>query len=176
MSANKKITPVAILLLVLLVVSVVANFLLYSMWTVTVESNASLEEDVASLELSNDQLETQVNNLENQVADLEWWKSFLENETTELRAADLEVIDSGWYDNHPPLGSPYVNVYGTVVNFGDETAYEVVLTAKIYEGAVVLKSEDIPLEDIIGEWYGKFDVDVEYSGDADWVETSVSYT
>ena len=50
------------------------------------------------------------------------------------------------------------------------------LTIKIYEGAVLLKTENITLEDIYGEWYVKFDVDIQYSGDADWIDSSVSWT
>ena len=169
MNTNKRIMPLAILLLVLLVVSGVANFVLYSMWTVTVADNASMEEDIANFQ-------TQVTNLQTQVSDLEWENEQLETENAGLKAADLELIDTSWTDNHPLLESPYVNVYGTVVNFGKETAYEVVLKVEIYEGAVLLKTENIYLEDIYGEWYGKFDVDIEYSGDADSVDMSVSWT
>ena len=135
--------PLAILLLVLLVVSGVANFVLYSMWTSAVTDNASLEEEVANFQTQVTSLQTQVNSLENQVLDLEWWKSYLENETAELTAARLDLIDTHWEDNHPLFGSPYVRVYGTVVNFGIETAYEVVLKVEIYEGAVLLKTENI---------------------------------
>ena len=101
---------------------------------------------------------------------------YLEAENVELKAADLELIDTWWTDNHPLFGSPYVNAYGMVVNFGKETAHNVVIAVEIYEGSVLLKVENVSLEDIWGEWYGKFDFDVEYSGDADSVDISVSYT
>jgi len=179
-----------ITLTTLLIASIVGHFVLYSMWATAVTDNNSLEENIANIELSNNQLETQVSNLqtqmdslETQVSDLEWeneelewWKSYLENETTELKAANLDLIDTSWTDNHPWLGSPYVHVDGTVVNFGKETAYNVVVTVKIYEQAVLLKTEDISLEDIWGEWYGKFDVDIGYSGDATSVDRDLSWT
>ena len=165
-----------ITLTTLLIVSIVGHFVLYSMWANAVTYNRSLIHKKGDLELTNILLEDQVANLQTQVSDLEWWKSYLENETAELKAANLDLIDTSWTDNHPWLGTPYVHVYGTVVNFGEETAYEVVLTVEIYEGAVLLKTENINLEDIWGEWYGKFDVDINYSGDADSVDRSVSWT
>ena len=176
MNTNKRIMPLAVVLLVLLVVSGVANFVLYSMWTSAVADNASLEEEIANLGLSNDQLGSQVTSLQTQVNDLEWEVDYLETEIAELKAADLDLINNYWTDNHPLVGSPYVHVDGTVVNFGKETAYNVVLKVEIYEEAVLLKTKNIYLEDIYGEWYGKFDVDIEYSGDADSVDMSVSYT
>ena len=176
MNTNKRIMPLAILLLVLLVVSGVANFVLYSMWTSAVADNASLEEEVANFETQVANLQTQVDSLETQISYLEWENEQLETENAELKSADLDLIDTYWTDHHPLFGTPYVHIDGTVVNFGKETAYEVVLKVEIYEGAVLLKTENIYLEDIYGEWYGKFDVDINYSGDADSVDMSVSYT
>ena len=179
-NTNKRIMPLAVLLLVLLVVSGVANFVLYSMWTSAVADNASLEEEVANLELSLSNLEsslsTQVTNLQATVDSLETQVIALKWENEQLKSADLGLIDTYWTDNHPLFGSPYVHVDGTVVNFGRETAYEVVLKVEIYEDAVILKTENIYLENIWGNWYGKFDVDIGYSGDADSVDMSVSYT
>jgi len=165
-----------ITLTTLLIVSIVGHFVLYSMWATAVKDNNSLEEEKGNLELANDQLGTQATNLQTQVDALEWEMDYLETENAELKAADLDLIDTYWTDNHPLFENPYVNVYGTVVNFGKETAYNVVVTVKIYEEAVLLKTENITLEDIWGEWYGKFDVDVNYPGDATSVDRDLSWT
>ena len=179
-----------IVLACVLAASIAGNLLLYSTWTIATADNTSLKEDITNLETQVTSLQTQVNNLgtqvdalelensqlESDVESLQWQVDYLEDENAELKSANLGLIDTWWTDNHPLFGSSYVNAYGTVVNFGKETAYNVVITVKIYEEAVLLKTENISLEDIWGEWYGKFDVDIEYSGDADSVDMSVSYT
>ena len=103
-NTNKRIMPLAVLLLVLLVVSGVANFVLYSMWTSAVADNASLEEEVANLELSLSNLEsslsTQVTNLQATVDSLETQVIALKWENEQLKSADLGLIDTYWTDNH----------------------------------------------------------------------------
>jgi len=177
---NLKVAAGMIALATLSIVSVVANIVLYSMWTNQVDilkaDKTSLEQEITSLQTQITTLEQGNTDLQTQVLNLEMRVETLEQENTALRAADLGLIDTWWEDIHPLLGAPYVHTYGTVVNFGDETAYNVVVTVKIYEEAVLLKTQNITLQNILGEWYGKFDVNISYSGDADSVDFSVSFT
>lgn len=99
----------------------------------------------------------------------------LREDIRDLRKASLKMFDTYWQDNHPLLGSEYVNVYGIVVNTGVETATNVMLTIEVYGGGVLLKTESFPFSDIYGKGFEKFDVDVTYSGDANNVEISFTY-
>lgn len=150
-------------LAVVLAASIVGNVALYTKWM----------SDVTRLETDNDALKS---NFQSQVDQLSSENTQLSNEIAQLKAARVDLIDTYWEDHHPLLGSAYVHVWGTAVNFGKETAHTIVVTVKIYEQAVLLKTEAISLQNILGEWYGKFDVDINYSGDATSVDFSVSYT
>jgi len=123
-----------------------------------------------------DALGSQVQNLSAQISTLQAQVHNLENENAELKAANLQLIDTWWQDHRPLLGDPYVRTCGTIVNFGRQTAHNVTLTVKIYQEAVLLKTQTFSLQDIYGRWYAKFDVQINYSGDATNIERSLSYS
>ena len=79
-----------------------------------------------------------------------------------------------WTDNHPMIGSSYVNIYGRIFNSGSTTAYNVVYTVRIYDAHdTLLKTEEIRVGNIAGKSYETFDIDIEYSGDADRVTSTL---
>ena len=137
----------------------------------------SLQNEVNSLEIGNSNLESQINNLLDQISDLEYQNTVLQNEVDSLKLPQLHTVEVYWTDKHPLTGSPYINIYGSIFNSGSQTASSVVLTVKVYDVYdTLLKSEEIHLGTIAGRSYKSFDVDIEYSGVADHVITTLTYS
>lgn len=90
-----------------------------------------------------------------------------------LQRGQLEVIDSTWNDNHPLFGSPYVHLECTIFNSGSSTAGDVQLVIRIYDGGTLLKTETMNIGNIAGKTYKNISIDIQYSGYADRLETSL---
>lgn len=149
-------------------IALIVVLALFSMWAYSEISN--LRGRVNSLETDNDNLETQVSNLQTD-------KANLQTEVNSLKAPQLHKVEVYWTDNHPWFASPYIDYYGTIFNSGSQTAYSVVLTVRIYDAYdTLLKTEEIHLGNIYGKSYETFDVDIGYSGDADYITTTLSYS
>lgn len=146
---------------ILFVISLFANLYLYTrQYGITPDSG--LENQIADLQ-------NQVTNLQNQI-------SSLQNEIDSLKTPQLHRVEVSWTDNHPWFASPYIDYYGTIFNSGSQTAYSVVLTVRIYDASdTLLKTEEIHLGNIAGKSYQAFDVDIEYSGDADHLTSALTY-
>lgn len=114
--------------------------------------------------------------LENQIADLQNQISSLQNEIDSLKTPQLHRVEVSWSDNHPLFASPYASIKGTIFNSGSQTAYSVVYTVRIYDASdTLLKTEEIHIGNIDGKSYETFDVDIGYSGDADYITTALTY-
>lgn len=143
----------------------------------------NLQSEVSSLETDKRILEDQVNGLENdksslesQISDLEYENTLLQNEIDSLNEPQLHRVEVYWNDNHPVIGLPFVNIYGSIFNSGSQSAYSVVYTVRIYdEFDTLLETEEIHLGIISGKSYVAFDVDIEYSGDADYISTALTF-
>lgn len=143
----------------------------------------SLNSEIATLNSQIDSLNTQIESLNSQIAtlnsqinSLNAQITTLESEIDSLRAPQLHRVEVYYTDNHPIIGSPYVNIYGSIFNSGSQTAYSVVYTVRIYDAYdTLLKAEEIHLGNIAGKSHEAFDVDIEYSGDADYITTTLTY-
>jgi uncharacterized protein YoxC len=101
----------------------------------------------------------------------------LQSQIESLKAAQLHKINVAWSDHHPLIGSPYISISGTIFNSGTYSAYNVVLTVKIYSSAgTLLKSEELSFGTISGKSYTNFETTIDYSGDASYITTTLSYT
>ena len=141
---------------------------------------SGLQTQVSSLETENYQLRTwldaQIESLNSQINSLNAQITSLQSEIDSLKAPQLHEVEVYWTDNHPLIGSPYVNIHGSIFNSGSQTAYSVVCTVRVYDVYdTLLKTEPIHLGNIEGKSYQSFDVDIEYSGDAEYVTTTLGY-
>ena len=156
---------------------------------------STLQSQVSSLETENNQLQTcldgnitnyesqieslnsQIATLNSQIDSLDTQITNLQSEIDSLKEPQLHRVEVYWTDNHPLFASPYVSIEGTIFNSGSQTAYSVVYTIRIYDASdTLLKTEEIHLGNIYGKSYETFDVDIEYSGDADYITTTLSYS
>ena len=134
--------------------------------------NLSLGTEVDNLTDEKDDLQKTINGLTRDKANLQSQVDSLNREITSLKKAQLHRVADRWGDNHPSGNSPYANYYGNIFNSGSKTAYNVVITVRIYDAFdTLLKTEEIDLGRIEGKSYQAFDVDIEYSGDADYLKT-----
>ena len=150
----------------------------------TLETDKSnLQSEVSNLETDKNVLEDQINDLEtdkssleSQISDFEYEITLLQNEIDSLREPQLHRVEVFWTDDHPVVGLPFVNIYGSIFNSGSQSAYSVVYTVRIYdEFDILLKTEEIHLGSITGRSYITFDVNIEYSGDADYISTVLTF-
>jgi len=89
---------------------------------------------------------------------------------------ELNFVNFKWTDNHPLFSSPYVHLEGTIFNSGSSTAGNVQLVIRIYNSqGTLLKTETMNIGDIEGKTYKNISIDVQYSGDADKIETELGY-
>jgi len=130
-----------------------------------------------------DSLQSQVNTLQSDISNLETDKSSLEAQVDDLQTQidsleepQLHQVNIEWSDNHPWFASPYISISGTIFNSGTYSASNVILTVRIYDSAgTLLESEEILFGTIDGKSYKGFDTTITYSGDADYVTTTLSY-
>jgi len=135
----------------------------------------NLKSQINSLKTQNDQLQSQEDVLRSEVDALQTQNSRLQNEIEALKAPQLHEVDVRWTD-HERYPSPYVSIQGSIFNSGSETAYNAILTVRIFDRAgTLLKSEEIHLGTIDGKSYIAFNVEIPYSGDADSVTTTLTY-
>ena len=114
-------------------------------------------------------LYTRVNRLQNQVNNLQ-------SQIDSLNAPQLHEVNIRWSDHHPLFGATHISISGTIFNSGTNSAYNVVLTIKIYDSAdTLLKSEELSFGTISGKSYKNFDTTIEYSGDAEYITTTLTY-
>jgi len=116
--------------------------------------------------------------LQNQVNALEKENNNLQNEIESLNAPQLHKVDVQWADHQGGLRqpAPYISIEGSIFNSGSETAHNTILTVRIFDSAsALLKSEEIHLGTVAGKSYNAFDVDIQYSGRADSVTTTITY-
>ena len=100
----------------------------------------------------------------------------LQNQVNTLKASQLHEVNVRWSDHHPLFGATYISISGTIFNSGTNSAYKVVLTVKIYDSAdTLLKSEELGFGTISGKSYKNFDTTIEYSGDAEYITTTLTY-
>jgi len=98
----------------------------------------------------------------------------LENEIRYLKAPQLHLVGEYWTDNYPLSAS--IDLYGSVFNSGSQTAYNVTLTVRIYDtNDALLKTREIPLGNIVGKSFETVDIEVQYSGDADHVISTLEF-
>lgn len=136
----------------------------------------NLNSEIADLNSQIDSLNAQIESLNSQINSLNAQITSLQSEIDSLKAPQLHEVEVYWTDNHPLIGSPYVNIYGSIFNSGSQTAYSVVCTVRVYDVYdTLLKTEPIHLGNIEGKSYQSFDVDIEYSGDAENVTTTLGY-
>jgi cell division protein FtsL len=97
-----------------------------------------------------------------------------QSEVEALKASQLHKVNVHWADHE--RFEPYVSIQGSIFNSGLESAYNTILTVRIFDiVSTLLKSEEIHLGTIAGKSYIAFDVDITYSGDADSVTTTLTY-
>lgn len=129
---------------------------------------SNLQSQISSLKIQNDQLQSEADALQTQ-------NNRLQNEIEALKAPQLHKVDIRWSD-HQRYPSPYVSIQGSIFNSGSESAYNAILTVRIFDSVgTLLKSEEIHLGDIDGKSYIAFNVEIPYSGDADSVTTTLTY-
>ena len=135
-----------------------------------------LDGNVTDYESQIESLNSEITTLNSQINSLNAQITSLQSEIDSLKAPQLHRVEVYWTDNHPIIGSPYVNIYCSIFNSGSQTAYSVVYTVRIYDAYdTLLKTEEIHLGNIAGKSYQTFDTDIEYSGDADYVTTTLTY-
>lgn len=168
---------------ILVVILAISSIWLYTRINTLETDKDNLQSQVNSLETDKSNLESQVSilqtdksTLESQVGYLQTQINSLQSEIDSLKEPYLLTVNVYWSDNHPLFGTPYVSIEGTIFNSGTDSAYNVVYTVKIYDSShTLLKSEDISLGTISGSFYKNFDVNIEYSGDADYITTTLTY-
>ena len=122
-------------------------------------------------------LETEVSSLQSDKASLESQVSDLEGQIDSLSEPQLHRVNLVWSDFHPGLGNPAITISGNAFNSGTYSAYNVVLTVKIYDNTdKLLKSEELGLGAIEGKSYQSFDTSIIYFGDADHITTSLTFS
>lgn len=135
----------------------------------------NLQSQINSLESQYNQLQSQKDTLQSEVDALKTQNDGLQNEIEALKASQLHKVDVHWTD-HQRYPSPYVSIQGSIFNSGSDSAYNAILTVRIFDSVgTLLKSEEIHLGKIDGKSYIAFDVDIPYSGDADSVTTTLTY-
>jgi hypothetical protein len=103
------------------------------------------------------------------VDELNYLNSYLEY----LREPSLYKVEVFWRDN---IFSNSISYYGSIFNAGWDTAYNVVITVRIFNlSDEILKTEEVHLGDIFGRSYQSFDVEIDYSGNAEYVTSSFSH-
>lgn len=121
-------------------------------------------------------LQRQANSLQSEVDSLTTDKNNLQNEINSLKASQLHEVNVGWSDHHPWFGSPHISISGAIFNSGTNSASNVIYTIKIYDSAdTLLKSEELIFGTIEGKSYKNFDTDIDYSGDADHITTTLTH-
>jgi len=135
-----------------------------------------LDGNVTDCESQIQNLNSQITTLNSQINFLNTQITSLQNEIDSLEAPQLHRVNVEWSDHHPLFGSPYISISGTIFNSGTNSAYNVILTVKIYDSAdTLLKSEELSFGSISGKSYKNFDTDIGYSGDAYYITTTLSY-
>ncbi len=136
----------------------------------------SLQNQVSALETENSDLQEQIGTLQSQIDSLESQNNGLHNEIEVLKAPQLHKVDVQWADHQGRYPSPYISIEGSFFNSGSESAYNTILTVKIFDSAsTLLKSEEIHIGTVAGKSYNAFDVEIQYSGRADSVTTTITY-
>lgn len=131
---------------------------------------------INSLQNQVNALETDKDNLQNQINSLQTWLDGNITEIDSLKTPQLHKVNVEWSDHHPWFASPYISTSGCIFNSGTYSAYNVVLTVKIYDSAdTLLKSEELIFGTISGKSYKNFDTTIEYSGNAYYVLTTLTY-
>jgi len=118
----------------------------------------SLQNQIGTLKIEKNSLQSQVTTLEGRI-------SSLESIINSLKAPKL-VTKLNYSDVRPPLGTPYLHVYGDVWNVGTDPAYDCQLHVIAYQWDVVAIDTNIPLGTIIGERWTIVDSNISYSGNA----------
>ena len=139
----KKIGLIVIVVLIIILGS-------FSAWAYT--EIGRLNTKTNSLEADKSALQTQIDTLQTQMDTLKEPK---------LIWANLKADDS-----RPLFGSPYLHVYGEIVNAGTNTAYNSKIHVVAYQGSVVAVDTYISLGTINGESWVRVDSNVDYTGGA----------
>jgi hypothetical protein len=159
----------------ILIISVVLVVLLSISNAWFLYTNQSLQNQIGALETENSDFREQTGTLQSQIDSLESQTNGLQSEIVTLKAPQLHKVDFQWTD-HQRYPSPYISIEGSIFNSGSETAYNTILTVRIFDSAsTLLKSEEIHLGTVAGKSYNAFDVDIQYSGRADSVTTTITY-
>jgi len=134
--------------------------------------NTNLQSQISNFK---DQLQSQEDYFQSQVDALQTENNRLQNEIEALKAPQLHKVDVQWAD-HQRYPSPYISIEGSIFNSGSESAYNTILTVRIFDSvSALLKSEEIHLGTVAGKSYNVFNVDIQYSGRADSVTTTITY-
>ena len=107
---------------------------------------------------------SQITNLENQVANLNSQIQTLNSQIANLQAPKLIKVNLRADDSRPWLQTPYLHVYGEIVNVGSNTARNCKLHVVAYQGSVVAIDTYITMTNINGESWISVDSSVYYSG------------
>jgi len=149
--------------------------------------NSDLQKQIGTLQSQNTNLQSQISNFkdqlksqadyfQSQVDALQTENNRLQNEIEALKAPQLHKVDVQWTDHQGRYPSPYISIEGSIFNSGSETAYNTILTVRIFDSAsTLLKSEEIHIGTVAGKSYNAFDVDIQYSGRADSATTNITY-
>jgi len=171
-SNNKNIgLKVALALVsIVLIISLVAVFYVYTNPPDTQDEISSLQNQIASLENQITDLQSQLNQLQstydNYVASHSHSNSeydALVSEIDSLKKPDL-VTRLGLMDERPFLQTSYLHVFGEVWNVGTNTATNCKLHVILYQGAVVAEDTYINLGTILGKDYTSVDSPIYYEG------------
>jgi len=159
-----------------LIISVVLVVLLSISNAWFLYANQNLQNQISVLETETSDLQEQIGTLQSQIDSLESQNHGLQNEIVTLKAPQLHKVDFQWTDHQGRYPSPYISIEGSIFNSGSEPAYNTILTVRIFDSAnTLLKSEEIHLGTVAGKSYNAFDVDIQYSGRADSVTTTITY-
>jgi len=124
-------------------------------------------------------IDAQIANLQNQIADLQNQLTqknadidslnaqiaSLNSQINNLKAPKLISVNLKAEDTRPWLSTPYVHVYGYVVNVGTNTAYNAKVHVVLYQsGNVIAKDTYVDLGSIGGESSKSVDTNVYYEG------------
>jgi len=151
--------------------------------------NSDLQEQIGTLQSQNTNLQSQISNFkdqlksqadyfQSQVDTLQTENNGFQNEIEALKAPQLHKVNVQWADHQGGLRypAPYISIEGSIFNSGSESAYNTILTVRIFDSvSALLKSEEIHLGTVAGKSYNVFNVDIQYSGRADSVTTTITY-
>jgi len=132
-----------------------------------------LQSQVDTLTQNNTELQGQIDGLMEEIDDLEWEIWDLEWQIYLLEEPQLHKVDTSWYWF---TSTNEVWYSGSIFNSGTYSAFNVVITVRMYDSQdTLLKSEEINLGTIFGKDYQTFDVDIYVYTKPDYITATLDW-